>query len=241
MLTVLTLMSKVVFSPLWLLWQLYGGLWWAFQDDPRPAPAPSPAAGPADAAQARAFEVIDSSPPRPEPLPRPVAALRGGFFGSVGIAISLAYLANVMVMNHWLDPARASAAWLLASAATLVGSLYAVRAAVRRDEAARAARAARGGPVQRLLNKTPGRAQVARIAGSARDAAASAAQVARAGVSAAQVGAGAARAGVPKAVAACTSGLRCGVGRLATGLSKLEARLGAPKTAAAAPGGPDRA
>lgn len=212
MITVLTLMSKVAFSPLWLLWQLYNGLWWAFQDDP-PAPAP-PAADPG---QARSFEVVDSCA-RPA-RPRPLSALRGGFFGSLGISASLAYLANVMVMNQWLDPARAASAWLLTSAATLVMSLYAVRAATRRDEAARAARAARGGPVKRLLNKTPGRAQVAQLATQARAAAGAA----------------------PKAAAACAAGLRCGVSRLATGLSKLEARLGVPKTAAAAPRPADHA
>ncbi|MCC6676681.1 MAG: hypothetical protein IT436_06010 [Phycisphaerales bacterium] len=241
MLTVLTLMSKVVFSPLWLLWQLYNGLWWAFQDEPRPQPAAEPAARAGDPAQARAFEVVDSSAPRPAPAPRPVGALRGGFFGSIGIAISLAYLANVMVLNQWLDPARAASAWMLSSSATLVASLYAVRAAVRRDEAARAARAARGGPIQRLINKTPGRAQVARLADGARNAASSAATAARAGASVAHTGVTAARAGVPKAVSACTTGLRCGVGRLALGLSRLEARLGTPKTAAAGPHAPDRA
>lgn len=225
MLTVLALMSKVVFSPLWLLWQLYCGLWWAFQDDPRPAVRP-PRLG--EPAQARAFEVVDTSPPVPPPPARPLGALRGGFFGSIGLSISLAYLANVMVMNHWLDPARAASAWLLTSAATLVASLYAVRASVRREQAARAARAARGGPVQRILSKTPGAGQVTRLAGHARVAASSVGGAAHASFSAARLGA-------PKAVSACSAGLRCGVGRLAAGLSRLEARLGAPKTAGAAP------
>lgn len=236
MLTVLTLMSKVVFSPLWLLWQLYNGLWWAFQDDPRPAPkalsTPEPGRDEpaAEPGQARAFEVVDSAP---KPLPRPVSALRGGFFGSLGISISLAYLANVMVLNQWLDPARAAAAWMLTSAATLVASLYAVRAAVRRDAAARAARAARGGPVRRLWQATPGHEQVGKVAGRAADAVGSAAGAAGAAARAAKVGAAAVKLNAPRAAAACTAGLRCGIGRLATSLSKLEARLGVPKTAPA--------
>jgi len=36
MLEVLSLMSKVVFSPLWVLWKFYGVLWWAFGDSSRP-------------------------------------------------------------------------------------------------------------------------------------------------------------------------------------------------------------
>lgn len=246
MLTVLTLMSKVVFSPLWLLWQLYNGLWWAFQDDPKPLPAPALNADAAPArgrpvnlreanardpsprestpraarepSQGRSFEVMDSSA-KPKPTPRPLAALRGGFFGSVGISVSLGYLANLLVLNHWLDPARAASAWLLSSAFTLVASLFAVRAAARRDAAQKQARISRSGFIRRTITQNRVATRVGRLAHSP--------EVAKAAVFA--------RANASRGAAACATSLRQGISSICSGLSKVEAKLGVPKTAAATP------
>lgn len=239
MLTVLTLMSKVVFSPLWLLWQLYSGLWWAFQDDPKPLPAPSadpvrtqaardprnpsprdstPRAVAREPSQGRAFEVMDSSTKR-KPAPRPLSALRAGFFGSIGISISLGYLANILVLNHWIDPARAASSWLLSSAFTFVASLFAVRAAARRDAAQKQARIERPGIIRRTITRNRVAARVGRIAHSP--------EIAKAAVFA--------RANASRGAAVCATSLRQGISTLCSGLSKVEAKLGVPKTAAAAP------
>ena len=127
MLSVLSLMSKIVFFPVWALWRAYLLLWWAF--DTRPAPAPA-AAQPG--VQDSAFQVTSSSP---EPLPLPRGALRGGFVGTWLVSIALGGLCAALADQHVIEPARAAIAWGWGSALTTVASLLAVRAVVTRQRA----------------------------------------------------------------------------------------------------------
>lgn len=134
MLAVLSLMSKVVFFPVWALWRVYLMLWWAF--DTRPAPLPA-AAEPG--VQDSAFQVTSS---KPEPLPVPRGALRGGFVGTSIVSIALGALCAALADQHLIEPGRAAVAWGWGSALTTVASLLAVRTVVGR-------RRARLSPVQR--------------------------------------------------------------------------------------------
>ena len=127
MLSVLSLMSKIVFFPVWALWRLYLLLWWAF--DTRSAPAPA-AAQPG--VQDSAFQVTSSSP---EPLPLPRGALRGGFVGTWLVSIALGGLCAALADQHVIEPGRAAIAWGWGSALTTVASLLAVRAVVSRQRA----------------------------------------------------------------------------------------------------------
>ncbi|MCC6228075.1 MAG: hypothetical protein IT432_02490 [Phycisphaerales bacterium] len=127
MLSVLSLMSKIVFFPVWALWRLYLLLWWAF--DTRSAPAPV-AAQPG--VQDSAFQVTSSSP---EPLPLPRGALRGGFVGTWLVSIALGGLCAALADQHVIEPGRAAIAWGWGSALTTVASLLAVRAVVSRQRA----------------------------------------------------------------------------------------------------------
>lgn len=127
MLSVLSLMSKIVFFPVWALWRAYLLLWWAF--DTRPAPAPA-AAQPG--VQDSAFQVTSSSP---EPLPLPRGALRGGFVGTWLVSIALGGLCAALADQHVIEPGRAAIAWGWGSALTTVASLLAVRAVVTRQRA----------------------------------------------------------------------------------------------------------
>ncbi len=127
MLAVLSLMSKVVFFPVWALWRVYLMLWWAF--DTRPAPLPA-AAEPG--VQDSAFQVTSSNP---EPLPLPRGALRGGFVGTSIVSIALGALCAALADQHMIEPGRAAIAWGWGSALTTVASLLAVRAVVSRQRA----------------------------------------------------------------------------------------------------------
>ena len=127
MLSVLSLMSKIVFFPVWALWRAYLLLWWAF--DTRPAPAPA-AAQPG--VQDSAFQVTSSSP---EPLPLPRGALRGGFVGTWLVSIALGGLCAALADQHVIEPGRSAIAWGWGSALTTVASLLAVRAVVSRPRA----------------------------------------------------------------------------------------------------------
>jgi hypothetical protein len=127
MLAVLSLMSKIVFFPVWALWRVYLLLWWAF--DTRPAPLPA-AAEPG--VQDSAFQVTSSNP---EPLPLPRGALRGGFVGTSIVSIALGALCAALADQHMLEPARAAIAWGWGSALTTVASLLAVRTVVSRQRA----------------------------------------------------------------------------------------------------------
>ncbi|MFO0835465.1 MAG: hypothetical protein U0638_10865 [Phycisphaerales bacterium] len=134
MLSVLSLMSKIVFFPVWALWRVYLLLWWAFDTRPSPAPAAAQAG-----VQDSAFQVTSSSP---EPLPLPRGALRGGFVGTWVVSIALGALCAALADQHVIEPGRAAVAWGWGSALTTVASLLAVRTVVNR-------RRAKVSPVQR--------------------------------------------------------------------------------------------
>jgi hypothetical protein len=139
MVPVMLLMYKVLLSPLWLLWQAYNGLWWAFDDsDSRPTPAMPPAEPTADlpgprtsrVAQDAAFEVIDTRPP---PAPRPMGALRGGFIGSLVACGAFAWAGDAASGAGWIKGNTALTLWLWASCVVFVGSLWAVKNVARRQ------------------------------------------------------------------------------------------------------------
>lgn len=134
MLSVLSLMSKIVFFPVWALWRAYLLLWWAFDTRPSPAPAAAQAG-----VQDSAFQVTSSNP---EPLPLPRGALRGGFVGTWVVSIALGALCAALADQHVIEPGRAAVAWGWGSALTTVASLLAVRTVVNR-------RRAKVSPVQR--------------------------------------------------------------------------------------------
>lgn len=128
MLAVLTLMSKALFLPIWLLWHTYGLLWWAFDDDPRsPRAEKSPARG-------AAFEVIDSRA-EPERHPKPVGVLRGGFVGSLGASAIFGLAAGTLEQHEVISSPHAVMLWAWASVVTLVASIFAVRHVVRKQRA----------------------------------------------------------------------------------------------------------
>lgn len=123
MLDVLTLMTRVLLSPLWGLWWVYRFLWWTFSPDPLPAATPSH--------DAKSFDIVDS---RPIPKALPMGALRGGFIGSVAASGGLAMLASTAARNDIVQPASALALWGWTSVLVLVLSIFAVRTVVlRRD------------------------------------------------------------------------------------------------------------
>lgn len=127
MLSVLSLMSKIVFFPVWALWRAYLLLWWAFDTRPSPAPAAAQAG-----VQDSAFQVTNSNP---EPLPLPRGALRGGFVGTWIVSIALGALCAALADQQVIEPGRAAVAWGWGSALTTVASLLAVRAVVSRQRA----------------------------------------------------------------------------------------------------------
>lgn len=142
MLAVITLMWRILFSPLWILWKVYNGLWWAFDDSDRTPRAPKLVAPHADSlkfpghnAQNTAFEVVDSRPPRPQAIPRPVAALRGGFVGSILSSLMFYILAQTGVRHDILSPSMVPMLWIWCSSIVFVGSLWVVKHVARREAA----------------------------------------------------------------------------------------------------------
>ncbi len=131
MLEVLALMWRVVFSPVWVLWKLYGVLWWAFDNTTVPQ-------APREQERGAAFEVVDTRP-RSEAAPKPVGALRGGFIGSLASSGVYALAAQTASTHAWTSPQTAWGVWLWASVVTGVASLFAVRHVARR-QAAKAAK-----------------------------------------------------------------------------------------------------
>lgn len=123
MIDVLTLMTRVLLSPLWALWWVYRFLWWTFSPDAPPAAAP--------AAGGKAFDIVDS---RPTPPKLPVGALRGGFIGSLAASGGLAVLASTAARHDIVQPASAAAIWAWTSVLIFVMSIFAVRRVVLAKE-----------------------------------------------------------------------------------------------------------
>ncbi|MBL9002144.1 MAG: hypothetical protein JNK25_13510 [Phycisphaerae bacterium] len=134
MLEVLSLMSKVVFSPLWVLWKFYGVLWWAFGDSSRlPAAAACPGSVRTDTPGA-AFEIVDSRAPETSLAP-PVGLLRAGFIGTLGTSVLAGIAVSGAAEVAWVSAAGAWGAWAWATCLTMVGSIFAVRTVARRRAA----------------------------------------------------------------------------------------------------------
>jgi hypothetical protein len=128
MFAVLTLMSKAMFLPIWLLWHGYGMLWWAFDDD---APAASTQETPE---RGSSFEVFDSRAAANR-YPKPVGVLRGGFVGSLGASAIFGVAAGALEQQEVVTSPHAVMLWAWASIVTLVASIFAVRHVVRKQRA----------------------------------------------------------------------------------------------------------
>lgn len=127
--------GRVLTLPVWALWKCYGVLWWAFSEPtarragasasiaPPGAPPPTPRADDPDPGQTRAFEVVDSTPP----TPRPEAALKGGFAGSLALSVLAAVISRGLVAGQDITPSTGWLLWGWATALTAVASLMVVR------------------------------------------------------------------------------------------------------------------
>lgn len=134
MLSVFGIMSKIIFSPVWLLWRAYLMLWWAFgEETPKLTQAPNAAA--AKDAQASAFEVVDSREQAKSPaLSRPTGALIAGFVSSLFTFLASGGLSRVAI-NEGSDPRTATLIWLWTSAVVTFASLFVVRRVDRKRRA----------------------------------------------------------------------------------------------------------
>lgn len=149
MFSVLQLMGKVAFFPIWLLWKGYLFLWWAFDDAKPKVGAQTPsntqagthaegvngggAAAGVVGGQDAAFQVVDS---RPKAIERaiPIGALKGGFLGtmmaSIGVFLGMQAAAGANVLN----PSVVMPLWLWTTGVVSVASIFAVRRVVRKRE-----------------------------------------------------------------------------------------------------------
>jgi hypothetical protein len=138
---VLKLARKIVSSPVWVLWKLYNGLWWAFSDDvgaaPTQAATPSPVgAKTRAAAQDSAFQVIDSNDEviRPAtPDNRPLGTLKWGFGSTILVSILTAWVCHEAYSSGALRYSTSIWFWAWATSMTCVGSLWAVRHIARQQ------------------------------------------------------------------------------------------------------------
>jgi len=127
--------GRVLTLPIWALWKCYGVLWWAFSEPtarragasasiaPPGAPPPTPGADDLNLGQTRAFEVVDSTPP----TPRPEAALKGGFAGTLGVSVLAALISRGLVASQDIGPNTGWLLWGWATVLTAVASLMVVR------------------------------------------------------------------------------------------------------------------
>ncbi len=132
MLSVFGIMSKILFSPVWLLWRAYLMLWWAFGEEP-PKPSPASQSPLRQDAQGSSFEVIDSRESVPL-APRPTGALIAGFVSSVFTFLASGGLSRLAVVEG-ADPRAATLVWLWATAAATLTSIFVVRRVERRRRA----------------------------------------------------------------------------------------------------------
>jgi hypothetical protein len=122
MMQALTLVPKIAFFPLWILWKGYTGLWWAFDDEPGPRKV-------AEVGQDKAFQAVDSRPPA---RPKPLTALRLGFAASIIGSLVFGVITSIAAEAGGMSPRGAGFAWIWASAALFVGSVWGIRRAQRR-------------------------------------------------------------------------------------------------------------
>ena len=123
MLQVLSLMSKVVFSPVWILWKGYTVLWWAFEGFGRPMPADG---GPEAPERGASFEITDSRPRESERQP-PTTLLKAGFAGTLLASSGAGVLALVLSGTQALSGPHAWMAWGWGTVVGCMLSIFAVR------------------------------------------------------------------------------------------------------------------
>lgn len=144
MIEVLSLTSKIVFSPVWLLWRLYGMLYWAFDTPPKSknsqgtAPTRAPERG-------TAFEVVDSRP-QEMLLPPPGGLLKAGFATTLVLSALWGAISFGVQSSESISPSHAVIIWSWASIVTSIASIFAVRKVVAR-------RAAKKSVLQRAAGK----------------------------------------------------------------------------------------
>jgi hypothetical protein len=141
MFTILSVLCKAPFWPLWVLWRGYLLLWWAFDGAEEGATQGEVAASHAGVgagevltgpSQNTAFEVADT---RPTPAgSRPEWLLRAGYAASLAASAGAGVLAGGAASHHAVEPGTAVAAWLWASAMMAVGSIFAVKGVVARRQ-----------------------------------------------------------------------------------------------------------
>lgn len=133
MLTIIKLPWILLTFPVRLLWRVYMGLWWAFDDSPR-SRTQKAAAAEAAAGQDAAFEIVDSSP---RPRPAPMGLLRAGFAASATIAVLSGVGLSMLSAGRAIDPATAALGWAWATALTMVVSVWMVRRKAARQRTLR--------------------------------------------------------------------------------------------------------
>src|SRR5436190_17651369 len=144
-----SMIARILLSPLWLLWRFYGVLWWAFNEEsnaPRASSSPvvaneaaaDAASGPRTqrSAQDAAFEIVDSRPAA-APAPKPTGALKLGFAASLVVGVLLAAAVNSAAGHEVIRPSSQLPLWLWSFCMVFVGSLWPVRHIARRQQAAR--------------------------------------------------------------------------------------------------------
>jgi hypothetical protein len=122
MLQVLSIMTKVLLSPFWLLWKGYNMLWWAFEGFGRPTVSNAPS-GPE---RGSAFEITDSRPLDAE-RPAPVGLLRAGFAGSLVVSGVAAAIASGLAQSHTLGVTHSWLIWVWTTLVSCLVSVFAVR------------------------------------------------------------------------------------------------------------------
>lgn len=123
MLQVLSLMSRIVFSPIWILWKGYNVLWWAFEGFGRHDVAVDDASAPERGAS---FEITDSRPAEVASTP-PIGLLKGGFVGTMVLSAGAGVASAALASSQTLTPSHAWLVWGWASAIAAMVSIFAVR------------------------------------------------------------------------------------------------------------------
>jgi hypothetical protein len=136
---VLRLARKALFSPVWVLWKLYNGLWWTFADDAPAKPEPSHLGEKTRAAaQGAAFEVVDSNERVIVPDTRPVGTLKWGFATTLAASALSGWACHAAFVDEALRSSTAVSLWAWITAVTAVGSIWAVKKIARRQAEQRA-------------------------------------------------------------------------------------------------------
>ena len=135
----LRLARKALFSPVWVLWKLYNGLWWTFADDAPAMPQPSPLGDKTRAAaQGSAFEVVDTNDRVIVPDTRPVGTLKWGFGSTLAASALSGWACHAAFIDGALRSSSAISLWAWITAMTAVGSIWAVKKIARRQAEQRA-------------------------------------------------------------------------------------------------------